>query len=252
MKVVALIPIKMNNERLPGKNTKTFSDGKPLIECILQTVSGINQIDEVYVYCSDPAIKEYFPNEKVIFKKRDTTLDQSTTKINDVLVSFANDVEADIYVLAHATAPFIRGEHFVRAINAVKSGEYDSALSVTILREFIWKDGRPFNYALSDVPRTQDLEPMYVETCGMYVYTANLIKQERRRVGDTPYLVEVSKQEACDINDSEDFLIADAIYTCLYSKKEEAQKELGGKTHLTFKVLYTMFLFQLMKGGAVA
>lgn len=27
MKIVALIPIKLNNERTPGKNTKRFTDG---------------------------------------------------------------------------------------------------------------------------------------------------------------------------------------------------------------------------------
>lgn len=31
MKVVALVPIKMNNERTPGKNTKKLSDDIPLI-----------------------------------------------------------------------------------------------------------------------------------------------------------------------------------------------------------------------------
>ena len=36
MKVVALVPIKMNNERTPGKNTKRFHDGTPLIQCILK------------------------------------------------------------------------------------------------------------------------------------------------------------------------------------------------------------------------
>ena len=31
MKVVAFVPVKLNNERLPGKNTKVFEDGTPLI-----------------------------------------------------------------------------------------------------------------------------------------------------------------------------------------------------------------------------
>ena len=31
MKIVAVMPIKMNNERLPGKNTKILG-GKPLLQ----------------------------------------------------------------------------------------------------------------------------------------------------------------------------------------------------------------------------
>lgn len=34
MKVVVMIPIKLNNERVPGKNLKCFSDGTPLINFI--------------------------------------------------------------------------------------------------------------------------------------------------------------------------------------------------------------------------
>ena len=30
MKVTAFVPMKLNNERLPGKNTKAFTNGKPL------------------------------------------------------------------------------------------------------------------------------------------------------------------------------------------------------------------------------
>ena len=36
-KIVAFVPVKLNNERLPGKNTKSFDGGKPLIEYILGT-----------------------------------------------------------------------------------------------------------------------------------------------------------------------------------------------------------------------
>lgn len=210
MKTVAFVPIKMNNERLPGKNTKAFSNGKPLIAYILETLKKVSSVDEIYVYCSNPAICEFLP-EGVKYLQRSQHLDLSTTSFNEVLTSFARDVEADIYILTHATAPFIQPRTFEKAVAAVASGEHDSALSVSKLQEFIWKDGKPFNYSTDNIPRTQDLEPLYTETCGMYVYTRRLILEENRRVGHKPYLVEVSKIEACDINEADDFVIADAI-----------------------------------------
>ena len=33
-----------------------------------------------------------------------------------------------------------------------------------------------------------------------------------RRIGDKPYIVEVSEIESVDIDEAEDFMIADAIY----------------------------------------
>ena len=94
---------------------------------------------------------------------------------------FARDVDSDVYLLTHATTPFVSKDSFEKGILAVKSGKYDSALTVEKLQEFLWKDGKPFNYNPSSIPRTQDLEPYYTETCGMYIYTSNLIKNEGRR-----------------------------------------------------------------------
>ena len=40
MKTVAFVPIKLNNERFPGKNVKPFTGGKPLIayaDAIIET-----------------------------------------------------------------------------------------------------------------------------------------------------------------------------------------------------------------------
>ena len=211
MKVVAFIPIKLNSERVPMKNIRRFTNGEPLIHYILETAVNVKCIDEVYVYCSSEEIQDYLP-EGVKFLKRDPYYDLSTTPFNEVLSSFAKLVEADVYVLTHATAPFMEGKSFERAIEAVVSNGYDSAFSVMKLQEFLWEQNKPMNYDLNNIPRTQDLEPIYQETCGLYVYKKDLILKENRRIGHNPYLVEISKVEATDINVEEDFLIADAIY----------------------------------------
>ena len=204
MKTVAVVPIKMNNERLPGKNTKCFDNGEPLITYVLNTLSKVKGIDEIYVFCSNEAICEYLP-ENVKYLKREEWLDLSTTSITDVLTSFADMVDSDIYVLSHATAPFISAESIGAGVEAVKSGKHDSSLSVSKVQEFLWKDNKPFNYNLEKIPRTQDLDVMYSETSGFFIYTKD-------------FLVEVSKIEACDIDESEDFEIANAIYNSIINK----------------------------------
>ncbi|MBP3506586.1 MAG: acylneuraminate cytidylyltransferase family protein [Lachnospiraceae bacterium] len=211
MKTVAFVPIKLKSERLPLKNVRPFTNGHPLIKYILSTLVSIEEIDEVYVYCSSEDIREYLP-QGVNFLQRDIYYDLSTTKFNEVLKSFSELIYADTYVLAHATAPFIEAESIRLGINKVNSGEYDSAFSVNGIQEFLWKDGKPFNYELNNIPRTQDLEKLYVETCGLYVYTRKLIIEKNRRIGDKPYFIEVDKIGSCDINTEEDFYLADAIY----------------------------------------
>lgn len=219
MKVVALVPIKMNNERTPGKNTKLFSDGTPLIQFILKALLDAKEVDETYVYCSNEEIKNYMI-DGVKYLKRDEKFDTATADINGMFNTFSHEVEADIYVVAHATAPFQMSETIDKGISIVKSGEYDSAVAVTKMLEFFWRDGKPMNYSPERIPRTQDLDPIYVETTGLYIFTKDVIRNLVRRIGDKPYMLEVSRIEATDINDPVDFEIANAIYSQILRKQE--------------------------------
>lgn len=212
MKVVAFVPLKLNNERLPGKNLKQLADGTPLLSCILNTLLQVKRLDGIYVYCSDESVVEHLPSG-ISYLSRSKELDRSETKINEVLQSFASDVQADVYVLAHATAPFVSADSINRGIERVVSGSNDCALTVLKTQEFLWQHGRPVNYRLDAVPRTQDLEPVFVETTGLYVYTRELIMERNVRVGDSPYLIEISKIESVDVNEPIDFEIANAIYS---------------------------------------
>ena len=83
MKVIAIVPMKLNNRRLPQKNTKSFTNGKPLCYYILSTLLKVKEINEVYVYCSNPEIQNYIP-DGVKYLKRSELLDQDTTKMNEV------------------------------------------------------------------------------------------------------------------------------------------------------------------------
>ena len=211
MKVTAVVPMKLNNRRLPQKNTKCFKNGKPLCWYILSTLLKINEIEEVYVYCSNPDIKKYIP-EDVNYLKRSEDLDQDSTKMNEVLQAFAREIPSDIYVMTHTTAPFIKSSSIKKGLEAVLSGDFDSSFAVKKLQDFLWKDGRPFNYELDNIPRTQDLPPLFEETRGFYIYKSNIITNLNRRIGQKPFLVEVSEIESIDIDEPEDFKIADAIY----------------------------------------
>ena len=211
MKVTAVVPMKLNNRRLPQKNTKCFKNGKPLCWYILSTLLKINEIEEVYVYCSNPDIKKYIP-EGVNYLKRSEDLDQYSTKMNEVLQAFAREIPSDIYVMTHTTAPFIKSSSIKKGLEAVLSGDFDSSFAVKKLQDFLWKDGRPFNYELDNIPRTQDLPPLFEETSGFYIYKSNIITNLNRRIGQKPFLVEVGEIESIDIDEPEDFKIADAIY----------------------------------------
>lgn len=206
MKIIGIMPIKMNNQRLPGKNTMLLN-GKPLIQYQLEAGKKSNRLDRLYVFCSDEKIKDFLlPG--VSFLKRSHELDLPTMNFTQIFNSFMKKIDADIYVYIHATAPFIKSETISECIEAVKSGKYDSAFCATKIQDFLWQNGEPMNFNADNIPQSQDLIPIYRETSGCYVFTKDVFVNLRRRIGITPFIHETTFKESIDINTFEDFELA--------------------------------------------
>ena len=131
---------------------------------------------------------------------------------NDIIREFIKHVDADIYVNAHSTSPFAKTATINDCINKVISQDYDSAFCAENIKAFLWKDGQPINFNPDHFPRTQDLPDVYAETSIAYVFTKESFLKHNRRLGSKPYIREVGKIEAMDIDYPEDFTICDAIY----------------------------------------
>lgn len=209
MKTVALVPIKLHSQRLPHKNILPLA-GHPLCWHIVNTLLNVKGIDEVYVYCSDPAVKQYIP-EGATFLQRDQRLDGDNVKGADIYDAFIHQVDADVYVLSHATSPFIKASSVEKALGQVLSGEHDSAFSAERIQTFAWYKGEPINYSLDDVPRTQDMEPIWVETSAFFIFRKEIFTLHHRRIGYKPYIQEVEGKEAMDIDERKDYDLAVAL-----------------------------------------
>lgn len=217
MKTVALIPIKLGSKRFPEKNIQPFFDGTPLMHFIQQACLDAKIIDEVYIYCSDEAVKKYIlPSVK--FLKRPEYLNGDNINANDIIREFMKTVEADIYVNAHTTSPFAKPETIDDCVRHVISKKYDSAFCAEAIRTFIWENGKPINFDPDHFPRTQDLPLVYGETSIAYVFTKESFEKHNRRLGSHPYIKEVDKIEAMDIDYPEDFEICNAIYKEILKK----------------------------------
>lgn len=222
MKVVSFIPIKLNNQRLPGKNLMLLN-GRPMCDYMFHTIGAIDIIDEKYVYCSDETIKKYMP-DNLIFLKRDTCLDGFQVKGLEIIDRFVKDVDADIYVLAHVTQPFTKPESIRKALDKVISGKYDSAFSAVVLQDYMWMNGKPFNYDVKNIPRSQDLEPIYMETGAFFIFRKEVFTELGQRIGKKPYVCEVNQFEAVDIDTSEDFDFAETVAEYLAQQNKRGRE----------------------------
>lgn len=202
-KVVAFVPIKLNSKRLPHKNILKIGD-KPLCYYIFEALKKVNGIDEIYVFCSDETIKDYIP-QGIKFLKRDSYLDGDLIKGYDIYKSFTDMVEADVYILAHTTSPFLKSSTIENALSNILKNGYDSSFSAQKIQTFAWYKGKTINYDLENIPRTQDIEPIYIETSGFFMFEKEIFKRYKRRIGFNPYIQVVDTIEAIDIDTKEDY-----------------------------------------------
>lgn len=208
MKITAFVPIKLNSQRLPNKMLLPLGN-KLLFEHIFYILLELKKFIniDIYCYCSDESIRDKLPNN-VFFLKRNEILDKNETLGIEIYKSFVNLVDSDIYVLCHATSPFIKYENILIGINKVINNENDSACSVSRIQTFTWYKNLPLNYNLENVVRTQDIEPIFWETSAFYIFKKNILVNYNRRIGFNPYLVETNRIESIDIDEKEDYDLA--------------------------------------------
>jgi CMP-N-acetylneuraminic acid synthetase len=212
-RVVAVVPLKENSQRFPGKNLAILSN-KQLYELILESLNRVHEIDEIYIYSSSLVFKVPFQEKtsKIIFKSRSKELDADDVSINQVLRAFLGDIEADTVILAHATSPFISPETISICVKKVIDGEHDSALAAIRLNKFAVFGGTSLNFDRNqDLPPLQKIEPVVIEQGGLYVFKKSDFLTKNRRVGNYPHFQYVNPMEGIDIDTAEDFELAKAL-----------------------------------------
>jgi len=209
MKTASFVPIKLNNQRLPGKNLMPLN-GRPLCDYHFNALLQLTGFDEKYVYCSSEEIAPYIP-DGINLLKRSPSLDTPQTKGMEIIEAFVSDVDADIYMISHVTQPFIKTLSIENALNKVIREGYDSAFSALSQQTYCWFDGKPVNYSLDNIVVTQDLMPVYIETSGFFIFTKEVVTKLRRRIGNNPFMQMVDQFEAIDIDTAEDFKMAEII-----------------------------------------
>jgi len=216
-RLVAIVPMRHDSERVPGKNYRTFGD-RPLYRHVVEALQRCSEIDEVVIDTDSPIIKrdaaETFPAVRVL--DRPPHLRDGATPMNDVLLHATSQVEADIYLQTHSTNPLLRPETISRAVNALLAQfpTYDSLFGVTRLQTRLWDAlTRPVNHNPSILLRTQDLPPIYEENSCLYLFTRETLVVEHNRIGRRPMMFEIERIEAWDIDVETDFRVAEHLYT---------------------------------------
>ena len=213
--IVALVPMRHQSERVPGKNYRLLH-GRPLYAYILESLLQSGSVTQVVVDTDSPEIREGiergFPSVKLL--DRPVSLRDGSVPMNQVLLHDVQMVHAPYYLQTHSTNPLLSAGSITAAVRAFLSAvpERDSMFSVTRWQKRLWdRLGKPLNHDPAVLLNTQDLPPVFEENSCLYLFEREGFLRRGNRIGESPLMFEIPASEAMDIDEEDDFRVLEAL-----------------------------------------
>jgi N-acylneuraminate cytidylyltransferase len=215
--VIALIAAKGNSERVPEKNTRPFADTN-LLQLKIEQLKESEAFDEIVVSSESEKILGIAVGCGATPWERNPSLSRPETPMSEVYEALADRIRAAYgnvpLAWVQCNNPLVDAEYYGRAAVAYRhmTSAYDCLLSVHRVHEYLINDGQPANFERSPWSRSQDLPPLYAMNFAICILRAKDMVDWQSLVGERPFLFEIPRADAIDIDWPEDFAYCEAEY----------------------------------------
>ncbi len=231
-KSVAIITARGGSKRIPRKNIRLFC-GKPIICFSIEAAISSGIFDKVMVSTDDTEIAEIALNEGAevpFFRSANTSNDFATTAdvLEEVLLQYHLDNQEFRYgCCIYPTAPFVTADKLKAAFELLKNKNADSIIPINkfsfpIWRSFKMDEGRlSFNWPEYELKRSQDLASSYHDAGQFYFFNVQKFFETKKLVSANTFGLEVPESEVQDIDNEEDWQIAEIKYSFLLQRDQK-------------------------------
>ena len=229
MNNLAIIPARGGSKRIPRKNIKDFL-GKPIIAYSIEAAFQCKLFDEVMVSTDDEEIAQVAIKygAKVPFLRSSENANDNATifdAINEVLVYYRKQgYTPNIISCIFATAPFINETILKQGFNKVEKEVFDSAFTIQKFDYPIFRALRKNENGNLEMfwdeylnTRSQDLPDAFHDTGQLYFAKVSALLKEGTFFTKNSVGIELSNEEALDIDTEEDWRFAEILYKTLKS-----------------------------------
>lgn len=218
--VTAFLPCRSGSVRVANKNIRPFANiSGGLVQIKLSQLISCDSIDKIILSTNDDKIISYAANlgdPKLCIHRRSEDLSAATTSTDD-LVKHAHELVPSGHIFwTHVTSPFVNSSVCKQIISCYfdsLSKGFDSLMTTTPLRGFLWSETGPLNYdrSVEKWPRTQTLQPVHEINSAAFLASSSIYAHSNDRIGKSPYLYELDRFTGHDIDWEEDFLLAEQL-----------------------------------------
>ena len=230
-KCIAIIPARGGSKRIPRKNIRPFL-GQPIIKYSIDAALTAGIFDEIMVSTVDKDIAEIaksFRAEIPFFRSEITSGDRAPLAdvIEEVIFEYKKRGKYfEYFCCILATAPFILSERLVQAMQLLKKSGADAIIPVVRygypiqralkIENNILKMVWPENYEKF----SNDLMPTYHDCGQFYCMRTESFLQQKKLFAEHTIPIEISESEVQDIDNEEDWKVAELKYKILKDIKK--------------------------------
>ena len=226
MKIVAMVPARMGSKRIKSKNLR-FLDGKPLIEHVLETLSRVQIFDEIYINSEDEVFSEIADKYGINYYKRPDYLSSDVATNDEFAYEFLSNIDCDILIQILPTSPFITQKEIESFVNKMITDKLDTLVSVEHQQIACLYQGQAINFDnLKKNPPSQTMTPVISYATALMGWRSSIFQENIENhgvayhggLGKTDFF-ELKGYSTIDIDNEEDFVLAEAASIALKSSK---------------------------------
>jgi CMP-N-acetylneuraminic acid synthetase len=215
--IICVVPCKLANpsRRLPLKNIKPFFRGLSLLDIKLRQLMVLFPPDRIIVASDDRKIRELLKDKDVgctVFPSGYSGRADDLLEFYSVMLK---SIKNDYIMSCYLTTPFLNQNVIVKMLKVYVSSaaSVDSIVAVGRVQAKLFDAGaRPVNFGLGvDYRGSDGVPPLFSWIRGLSILRTDVARKTGMDVGERPYLYEVDRIQAVDIDTQEDWDLASRI-----------------------------------------
>lgn len=225
-RVLAIVPARKGSKGLPLKNIRPLA-GKPLLAWPIAAARASRYVDRVIISTDDQGFADLAVRHgaDAPFLRPAELASDTAPSIGFILHAIDTLAEAgdgyDYVVLLEPTSPLTEGSDVDAALEQLVAADADAIVGVSKLEAthpaFAVRradDGTITPYAAAtfgEMPRRQDIEPLFVLDGALYASTVAALRRERGFCHARTLGYETARHKAHEVDDLVDFICIEAI-----------------------------------------
>lgn len=230
-KIIAMIPARIGSKRIPKKNIRLI-DGKPLIGYVIETIKKTAVFDEVYLNADDLIFEKIAKDYGVKFYYRNKQFSSDESTNDEFALDFMKNVEGDILLQVLPTSPLISSKEIEKFTKYMIDNRLETLISVEHKQIACMYDNELLNFdKFKKNPPSQEMEPIKAYATVLMGWEYGSFKDNMKNFGCGYHggnskigYYQLKGLATLDIDNEEDFLLAETIIMALKKQKKNETK----------------------------